>query len=792
MDIDYAGISVIIEKLINSYYHNRDLETFLTCVTDDISYFGTEKDEEVFGKENLRKLLEKDISAFPDSFDISLEEPKIKAYSEDHVMVTVIGKQESIPFVICGFSIRATVSIIRENGIWLVDNIHISVPNSEMEKFTLETQLAAEKAKEVLLLDKLPGGISIIHVMKDGRLPLEYISEGLTQISGYTTKEFLDLYGDDSSQCISERDKNKLFDFLSKIDIAKDNQIKYDFHVISKQGKEVHLNLRASIIAPKDNNPDELCVLYAVQTSLSNEEKKIMAVQERNSFIIRHIWIALYDWQEDLGFYYSEAFSKYAFSQYSVEDLLDDSILTKVIYPDDLPLIGEYQLDSSKNERSRSYTARMLMIDGTYRWTEVSAYQLYNEEGKLIRSMRTFRDVEERWEEKNNALRKALDEARSANKTKNEFFARMSHDMRTPLNGIMGSVSLALDNPNLPTDIKENLEDISFSAKFLYTLISDLLDFSKLESNDMVLYPEPYHYYEFVHNMTTMIEPLCREKNISLDMGVIPNLNIAIMVDKLRFQQIFFNIFSNAVKYTPEGGHIRHYTVINPIDKTHAECTCHIVDDGIGMGKEFQKHLFEKYKVERINDDSVQSTGLGLSIVAQLVKLMKGDIAIKSEPGKGTDVSIHFVLDVITTDFVQPKDKKPISGFEAMAGKRVLLFEDHPLNAKIATKILSKWGVSVDHAENGEVGLTMFEQSAPHYYDFILMDIRMPIMNGLEATKEIRSLDREDSKNIPILAMTANAYPEDINASLAAGMNAHIAKPINPETLYNELMKFFK
>lgn len=392
------------------------------------------------------------------------------------------------------------------------------------------------------------------------------------------------------------------------------------------------------------------------------------------------------------------------------------------------------------------------------------------------------------------ALTKALVEAKEANAAKTDFLARMSHDIRTPMNAIIGITALALDETDNPAAMEDNLTKINSASHFLLGLINDILDMTKIEDGSVELNREPYSYEDFIGSLRTMFEPLCRERELTLSIQKAEK-GVTVMTDKIRLNQIFFNVLSNAVKYTSRGGSVSYYE-----ENTHVENGCIIKDfivqdTGVGMSEEFQKRMFQPFAQESNEMTAeVQGTGLGLSITKSLTELMGGILTIESELGKGTKVIIHLELDIATEEELAlvKKKKKGNEGEEVLEGKRILLVEDHPINTEIAKRILEKKGLIVFCAENGRVGVEKFSSSNEGFFNVILMDIRMPVMTGLEATKAIRALDRSDAGSIPIIAMTANAYDEDVKLSKEAGMNYHLSKPIQPDKLYETLTEVFQ
>lgn len=362
--------------------------------------------------------------------------------------------------------------------------------------------------------------------------------------------------------------------------------------------------------------------------------------------------------------------------------------------------------------------------------------------------------------------------------------------MRTPLNGIIGMTYLAqeIDNPPRTTNC---LEKISISSKFLLGLINDVLDMAKAESGKMELHPEPYDIRQFIAYVEAVIKPLCTEKGIKLVFDLQPIGSKKPVMDPLRFNQLCFNLLSNAVKYTPEGGTITLRIHDKMVSETRLSMKIQISDTGIGMSEEFQKSMFDSFTQENRNDISLtRGSGLGLAIAKKVIDLMKGTVEVHSKPGEGTTYYMQFEFDSVPTKPIAQKVNKNPAAPISLAGKHILLCEDHPLNQELAQTLLHEKAVIVITAENGLIGTKLFSDSTPGYYDAILMDIRMPVLNGYEATRQIRAMNRPDAKSVPIIAMTADAFDESVREAKRAGMNAYITKPIEPEKLFATLQEW--
>ena len=430
-----------------------------------------------------------------------------------------------------------------------------------------------------------------------------------------------------------------------------------------------------------------------------------------------------------------------------------------------------------------------LQLPSGFRYKKLAFFYI-DKESQLIGMVRTdFTEVQEQQLIQEQKLLAALKAAQQASLAKSNFLSRMSHDIRTPLNGIIGMTYLAAEQDN-PPETCAYLEKIATSSKFLLGLINDILDMTKVENDKIKLHPEPYHPAEFKNYLEAVILPLCQEKNQYFKFSVDCPENWIPLYDKLHLNQIIFNLLSNAVKFTPEGGTISYHAVNKLLPDGRMSVQVEVGDTGIGMSPAFMQTLFEPFAQENRKDNSqTQGTGLGLAITKKLLEKMGGTIRMESKLRHGTKFILNLISDCIpaTVAAAMPVTPARAADFSILPGKHILLCEDHPLNQQIAKALLEKKGMLVTIAENGQLGLQAFQDSALHFYAAILMDIRMPVLDGYQTTKALRSLSRADAKNVPIIAMTANAFAEDIEKSLDCGMNAHLSKPIEPIDLYRIL-----
>ena len=398
---------------------------------------------------------------------------------------------------------------------------------------------------------------------------------------------------------------------------------------------------------------------------------------------------------------------------------------------------------------------------------------------------------------KNEALAEALTVAEDASRAKTAFLSNMSHEIRTPMNAIIGLDTLALHDDSLSEQTRDYLEKIGASARHLLGLINDILDMSHIESGRVILHKEEFSLGAVLEQINTMVMSQCSDKGMHYECRVLSEMDDWYIGDATKLKEVLINILSNAIKFTETPGSVTMSVERTAQFEDQSTLCFRVRDTGIGMDQEFLPKIFDPFSQE---DGSTKnkygSTGLGMAITKNIVEMMNGTISVESEKGVGTVFTVFVTLKNSEHEDAAPaaapvqEAASAVGGDEqrpTLAGRRVLLAEDIEINAEILMDVLSMEEIEADHAENGRVAVEMFSASAPGSYSAILMDIRMPEMHGLEAAAAIRALDRADAKKIPIIALTANAFDEDVQRSLQAGTNAHLSKPVEPDHLYRTL-----
>ena len=402
--------------------------------------------------------------------------------------------------------------------------------------------------------------------------------------------------------------------------------------------------------------------------------------------------------------------------------------------------------------------------------------------------------------ERKTEIEKAV--AEDASRAKTSFLSNMSHEIRTPMNAIIGLDSMALRNPDLQPQTREQLEKIGVSARHLLGLINDILDMSRIESGRMTLKRDEFSFREFLDQINVIVSGQCGDKGLRYECTVIGSVRDYYVGDDMKLKQVLINILGNAVKFTAAPGQVTLSVEETAETEDSRTLRFRVQDTGIGMDPEFIPKIFDSFTQEEATaTNRYGGSGLGMAITKNLVEMMQGDIRVESEKGVGSRFTVTVPLGRSDRIFREesgpsvpggmPAEEAPETG-NILAGKRILMAEDVGQNAEILADLLALEDMETDHAENGEIAVRMFSEKPAGYYDAILMDVRMPVMDGLTATGKIRALARPDAKRVPIIAMTANVFDDDVEQSLRAGMNAHLAKPVEPEKLYDTLREWFR
>ena len=399
---------------------------------------------------------------------------------------------------------------------------------------------------------------------------------------------------------------------------------------------------------------------------------------------------------------------------------------------------------------------------------------------------------------KNKELAEALRSAEEANKAKTAFLSNMSHEIRTPMNAILGIDSIALRDPDISPRTREELEKIGASAKHLLALINDILDMSRIESGRMELKEKPFALKELLEQINVIVGGQCDDKGLTYEWKVLGMHREHFSGDDLKLKQVLINILGNAVKYTEPGGNVYFTIEQTGCDEDNCSLRFVIKDTGIGMDQAFLSRLFEAFSQEDdTNTNRYGGTGLGMAITKRMIDMMGGEILVESEKGVGSTFTVTIPLKPVVVEEeaavqAEAEAEEPVTEAAPVAGLHVLIAEDQEMNAELLADLLDMEEITSEWAENGQIAVNMFSESEEGHFDAVLMDMRMPVMDGLDSTRAIRKLDRNDAKKVPIIALTANAFEEDVQRCLEAGMNAHLSKPVDIDLLALTLGRLIK
>lgn len=546
------------------------------------------------------------------------------------------------------------------------------------------------------------------------------------------------------------------------------------------------------------NHESNDIVAFLYSTDITNE--KVMQNMMDTIVRVDYDYLVVVDAIRDSATRYSENCTNVAYADESQNfEAETREYISRYVCAEDAELIlKDFTLKNiiEQLDQNQSYSLfySVKAADGQRRRKQLR-FNYINPEYKVFLMTRVdITAVYEEKEKQNEKLAAALHLAEQASATKSEFLSRMSHEIRTPMNAIIGMAEIAAGNVENSAFVLECIEKSQEASRYLLSLLNDILDMSRIESGKTVLTQQVFTMQTLFDSINTMVQTQAARERIRYVFASDTSVAPAYLGDETRIKQILINLLNNAVKFTKEGGTVTLSVRQTKEQGGKATLECMVADTGIGISPAFLPTLFEPFAQEH-NDTTASygGSGLGLSIARNLARLMGGDITAESRPAEGTRFTVRLELGVVRAgaDSVRIEEERQSRVFD-FAGKAILLFEDHPLNTMVAKTLLEGKGFTVTHAKNGKIGVEQFVQSAPGTFDAILMDIRMPIMDGLQAASAIRALERLDAKEIPIIAMTANAYADDVEKSRQAGMNAHLAKPIEPQKLYETLQNLMR
>ncbi len=664
----------------------------------------------------------------------------------------------------------------------------------------------------------MPGGFFIYHA--DGEERLTYANQALIRMYGCDNLEEFQAYtGYTFPGMVHPEDLNEVEESVRRQIGTDGNDLDYvEYRIVRKDGAIrwiedyghfVHTERYGDIfyVFVEDATEKKRKALDDARTALLAQERlKALEALEHETTALRLVheilrsgmWTMEFDQKgQMISVSWSPEFR--AMIGYQDERDFPDALSawTDLLHPQDRNrVIEQYYatIDDYTGRRIYDVEYRLLTKDRGYRWFRSTGKLSRREDGTPITYVGMFVDIthrkeaDEKFQEQHKLLEEALVEAQRASRAKTMFLNNMSHDIRTPMNAIIGFTNLAathLDNPEL---VRDYLAKISASSSHLLRLINDVLDMSRIESGKIVIEETTCSLPQVLRDLQTIIQADLTSKGLNFHLDDSALIHPYVACDRLRLNQVLLNVLSNALKFTPPGGTISVSAAEKAGDAPDTSVyQFHVRDTGIGMAPEFLAHIFEPFERERTSTVSgIQGTGLGMSITKNLVELMHGQIAVESQKGRGSTFTFTFPFRFGQAPDSQPAQDIPASS-QPLAGRRILLVEDNDLNQEIAATVLEEAGCAVDVASDGAEAVEKVRKCADDPYDLVLMDIQMPVLDGIEATKIIRAMDDPRLAQLPIVAMTANAFEEDRQRVLSVGMNGHLGKPIDVGKLFDAL-----
>lgn len=670
---------------------------------------------------------------------------------------------------------------------------------------TLEHAYAQEIVEKNQALEKLfttmDCGI-MCHTLDGSRIVS--INQAALKILGYESQEALMADGFHTiASSVLDEDKRRLWESIHSLKNPGDN-VNVEYCVQHENGEILYVMGNIKLIEENGELYYQRymlnCTAQKLQEEMEQSENQRHQMELIHALSIDYTLVCFFDLDTEIGrsLRVTECTNNILDSIFSQELILTECMeryIEKCVYEEDQEALRQAltpeMLEKELLHKSVCHMNYRTIGCGEIRYFQMKAVRAGkwdNSHGVVI----GFRSIDEETRderEKNALLEDALSQANLANKAKSTFLSNMSHDIRTPMNAIIGFTALAISHIDRKEQVAEYLKKIMTSGNHLLSLINDVLDMSRIESGKIHLEEQPCSLPDILHGLRNIIQGDIHAKQLKLSMDAVDIQNEEICCDRLRLNQVLLNLLSNAVKYTNAGGMVS-MKVIEKSDAPagYANYEFHVKDTGIGMSEEFISHIFEPFERERNSTISgIQGTGLGMAITKKIVDMMGGSIEIKSKQGVGTECIVSFTF-LLNSEPQEPQTIPELKDIrKAPRTGRILLVDDNELNQEIATAILEEAGFSIETAENGQIAVDMLKSSEHGHYQLILMDVQMPVMNGYEATMEIRRLADPSLASIPILAMTANAFEEDKQEALSCGMNGHIAKPINIEKLMETL-----
>lgn len=636
------------------------------------------------------------------------------------------------------------------------------------------------------------------------------INRAALRILGYESLSDMEAEGFDMvAESVVEEDREALMTAIGELK-AKGDSVSIEYRVQHKDGRIVHVMGNIKLLEENGQLYYQRFLLDCTEQKLQEKKNERYQKELIQALSIDYNFVCFFNLETGMG----------SLLRNNVENgsVFNPLLGREISLEESMELyIQNFVFEEDQDDVRRAFSREKLLEELSKKKTYYLNYRIHNGDRVQYFQMKAvragswnegrgivlgFRNVDEETRnemERTRQLEDALSRAKKASKAKSVFLSNMSHDIRTPMNAIVGFTNLAISHIDQKEQVEEYLEKIKSSGDHLLSLINDVLDMSHIESGKMHIDEKLCSLPEILDGLYNILQADVKAKQLSLRIESVDITDEEIYCDKLRLDQVLLNLLSNAVKYTENGGNIYVRVTETPGAMSgYGNYEFFIKDTGIGMSEDFVKKIFEPFKRELDSTTSgIQGTGLGMAITKNIVEMMGGTISVTSRKGVGSEFTVHFTFRVNTGEkMVHMSEFENVMSLEEKLAEvpkgRILLAEDVELNQEIAATILGDAGFETEIAGNGQIAVEMLAKSEPGYYQVILMDVQMPVMNGYEATKEIRRMEDKELASIPIIAMTANAFEEDKQEALRSGMNGHIAKPIDIDVLFGVLRQILK
>lgn len=677
---------------------------------------------------------------------------------------------------------------------------NMNIPNKYYEDLYFIHQdsrslLPQNQAAIIELLDK-NGAVGVVGFYDEPGYPIYFISGFALTALGYDRQKLLHACNEQFLNLVFEKDRQSFMENTRNV-----NSICQEFRMVNNSGKNVWVNSYQKASVSMDGRPIIIASVRIVEDARKRESELLTALTKGYN---RIIYVDMNQGRYRVIKSEGGGFDEQICGTLSELEELLDHYREDYINPEDhsfADILNKLNFFSVSAEQGGNYQATYLAKAGNkYQWVQFQAFYggaMNLDTGHIILTFRVVDEEKRRELDAHRILSDSLAKAEEAGRIKNKFLSRMSHDLRTPINGIIGMLEIAKKNRTNPDRIDECLNKIAVSCDHLISLVTDVLDMNTLENDQLQLTDESFCLEEL---LTKELYPICKrasERGLTYRTQLEPFVHPNILGSPKHVLQIFNHVIDNAIKYNKPNGSILLTARETSDNDNIAVFEFCIKDTGIGMKPEFTKRVFEAFEQEHNEARTdYMGTGLGMSIVKTLVTHMNGTISLDSIPGEGTTVLITLPFKIDPTPdghSASSPDNDAVTSTDNvrgdLSGRIALLVEDNEINMEITRFLLEDAGIRVVCAENGKQALTLYGESAPNEFDFILMDIMMPVMDGLEAAQKIRQLPRPDAMTVPIIALSANVMDNDIKKTRMAGMNEHLPKPVNSHQLLDTVAK---